>query len=135
MGIWKDYYLEHKWRIDKLVEAHRPSSSRSVKEEKRHIKKRSSSPLRRQTIQKPSSREPVPPKHTECMADGRHKFTSEDRRYMLAFLQWRLRKNFTADINKVADEIACRATHHSKKSWRAYMLRKSAEKVQEVMDQ
>ncbi|TCD69888.1 hypothetical protein EIP91_005712 [Steccherinum ochraceum] len=104
MGIWKDYYLEHKWRIDKLVEAHRPSSSRSVKEEKKHIKKRSSSPLRRQTIQKPSSREPVPPKHTECMADGRHKhkFTSEDR---------------------------------SKKSWRAYMSKKSAEEVQEVMDQ
>ncbi|KAF7306785.1 hypothetical protein MIND_00470200 [Mycena indigotica] len=188
-SLWKDYYLDHKDKIDAAVqesatptpppirkntikkpaiasfkpdssasesEASRspspvPSVSRSRKPRKKKkrdeteiIQQPGSSGGRRQTINSltahtlvlsnsrlpppnteirippPPSREPIPPTLVIPHNRGGHKFTTEDKKYFLEFIQWRLQEDPSLNRKDLCEELGEKAPHHNYTSWNSY---------------
>ncbi|THH34151.1 hypothetical protein EUX98_g176 [Antrodiella citrinella] len=130
--MWKDYYLEHRVRLDKLIEAER----RSTKGNGKQIKRRSASPplhppSRDHREQKYSG--PAPPKRTEQLSNGNFRFTSEDSKFMKDYIRYRCRENFSRNKSTLAEELSKYAPHHSKAAWRNFMGRNEA-KIESILD-
>ncbi|KAF8898901.1 hypothetical protein BD779DRAFT_1795470 [Infundibulicybe gibba] len=98
-SLWKDYYLDHKHRIDEYI---------------------SCCFVPPNAIPEPPSRSPSPPTIIIPHNGRGNKYTPEDRDFFLKFISWRLKCDSTLTRNDLCAQLAEKAPHHSAQSWASH---------------
>ncbi|KAI0307696.1 hypothetical protein B0F90DRAFT_1676321 [Multifurca ochricompacta] len=140
-NLWKDYYLEHKSRIDDMVihlqpirtakkpvrfdlEPRAPFTSPELKGKQPKERLANASNLcvpsdpassRRDFMTHPSGSHPIP--------NMRNRYTIEDKKYFSKYISWALQADPLLTKSDLIARLAEKVPHHSARSWGAYWAR------------